>query len=70
MEAVVIQCGRLNLTRYDLQITIPPREISVVPKLRMMWTIDSSLTDQNQQIYKIWEHSQPLLGDGSSCNTV
>jgi hypothetical protein len=57
MEAVVIQCGRLNLTRYHFQITIPPREITLVPKLRMMWTIDSSLTDQNQQIHKIWEHS-------------
>jgi hypothetical protein len=57
MEAVVAQCSRLNLTRYQLQIKIPPRESTVVPKLRMMWTIDSSLTAQNQPIYKIWEHS-------------
>ena len=70
MEAVVEECGRLNLTRYQLQITIPPREFTVVPKLIMMWTIDSSLTDQNQQIYKTWEHSYQILGDGSSCRRV
>ena len=70
MEEVVVQWSMVNLICYQLQITIPPRESTVVPQLRMMWTIESSLTDQNQQIYKIWEHSQPLLGDGSSCNTV
>jgi hypothetical protein len=59
-EAVVVECGRLNLTRYQLQITIPPRESTVVPKLRMMWTIESSLMYQNQQIYKTWEQSNPL----------
>jgi hypothetical protein len=36
----------------------------------MMWTIDRSLMEQNQQIYKIWDHSKPVLGDGSSCNKV
>jgi hypothetical protein len=60
MEAVVAQCDILNLSRYQLQIKIPPSHSTVVPKLIMMWTIDSSLTDQNQQIYKTWEQSNPL----------
>jgi hypothetical protein len=55
MEAVVIQCGRLNHSRY--QITITPREFTVVPKFIRMRTIDSSYMDQNLQIYKIWDHS-------------
>jgi hypothetical protein len=60
MKALVVECGRLNLTRYQLHITIPPCESTVVPKLIRMWTIDSSLMDQNQQIYKTWEQSNPL----------
>ena len=57
MEAVVIQCDILNHSRYQFHITIPPRESTVVSKLIMMWTINNSLTDQNQQIYKNWDHS-------------
>jgi hypothetical protein len=57
MEAVVAQCDILNLSRYQLQIKIPPSHSTVVPKFIMMWTIDSSLMDQNQQIYKTWDHS-------------
>jgi hypothetical protein len=56
-ETVEVECGRLNLTRYQLQITIPPLESAVVPKLIMMWAINSSLIDPNQPIYKIWKHS-------------
>jgi hypothetical protein len=53
MEVVVVQCDILNLSRYQLQIKIPPSHSTVVPKFIRMWTIDSSLVDQNQQIYKI-----------------
>jgi hypothetical protein len=60
MEGVVLQCDILNLSRYQLQITIPPHKSTVVPKLIRMWTIYSSLMDQNQQIYKTWEQSNPL----------
>jgi hypothetical protein len=49
MEAVVIQCDILNHSRYQLQITIPPRESTVVPELLMMWTIDSSRTDRTKR---------------------
>jgi hypothetical protein len=57
MEGVASQCDILNLSRYQLQIILPPSQLAEVPKLRMMWTIDSSLMDQNQQKYKIWDHS-------------
>jgi hypothetical protein len=51
MEAVVAQGDILNLSRYQLQIKIPPRHSTIVPKLRMMWTIESSLAAQIQPIY-------------------
>jgi hypothetical protein len=40
-----------------MQRILPPSQSAVVPKLIMMWTIDSSLMDQKQQTYKIWDHS-------------
>jgi hypothetical protein len=31
-----------------------------------MWTLDSSLKDQDQEIYQMWDHSLPILSKGSS----
>jgi hypothetical protein len=57
MEAVLVNLDRLNLSKYQLQIIIPPSQSAVVPKVIMMWTIDSSLMDRNRETYKIWDHS-------------
>jgi hypothetical protein len=70
MEGVVLQCDRLNLIRYQMQITIPPSQSAVVPKLIMILAIDSSFTDQNQLTYNIWDHSLPILADGSGAIEV
>jgi hypothetical protein len=43
MEAVVVEYDRLNLTKYQLNIPLPPHKSTVFPKLKMMWTIESSL---------------------------
>jgi hypothetical protein len=43
MEAVLLKFDILNLSRYQFQRIIPPSRSAVVPKVIMMWTIDSSL---------------------------
>jgi hypothetical protein len=57
MEGFLLNFDILNLSRYQLQIRTPPSHSTVVPKLIMILAIDSSFTDQNQQTYKIWDHS-------------
>jgi hypothetical protein len=59
MEVVLLKFDILNLSRYQLQIRIPPSQwhSTVVPKLIMILAIDSSFMDQNQQTYEIWDHS-------------
>jgi hypothetical protein len=54
---VLLKFDILNLSRYQLQIRIPPSQSAVVPKLIMILAIVSSLIDQNQQTYTIWDHS-------------
>ena len=71
MEAVLVKFDIFNLSRYQLQKIIPPSHYGVVPKLIMVWTKDSSLMDKFQQeLYQIWEHSLPILNDGSSSTEV
>jgi hypothetical protein len=57
MEEVILWFDILNLTRYQLQIMLPSSQSAVAPKLIRMWTKEISLMDQNQLIYKIWDHS-------------
>jgi hypothetical protein len=65
MEAVLIQCDILSHSRYQLQITIPPPESTVVIKLIMRWTIDRSLMYQNHlRVYLC------VLGAGEIANNI
>jgi hypothetical protein len=50
MEAVLLNFDILNLSSFQLQIIIPPSQSAVVPKLIMMWTIDSSLMENDIMI--------------------
>jgi hypothetical protein len=40
MEVVLLNFDILNLSRYQLQIRLPPRHSTVVPKLIMILAID------------------------------
>jgi hypothetical protein len=57
IETVVVKFYILNFSKYQMQRKIPPSPSGVVPKLKVMWTVDNSLMDQNHP--KI--HSKPQL---------
>ena len=70
MEALEVRWDILNLSRYQLQMIIPPSLPSVVPKLIVVWAPVCSLSDQNQEIYQIWHHSLSILSNGGTCSEV
>ena len=70
MKAVVLQCDRLNLIRYQLHITIPPRESTLMLKTIKTVKIDVFLVDLNNNIYKYRVNSSHKLGDTHMCTQV
>ena len=67
-EAIVVKWHILKLSTYQLQMTIPPSNPSVVPKLIVVWAPVCSKSDQLKEIYQKGHHSLPILRDGNTCS--